>query len=686
MRRPVFPASTLAVFALYLACTVLLAWPLVLNIASSAMPGDPDTDLFVWTLAWNTHALTSAPWSIFESNIYYPERLTLAFSENLIGSTIFAAPVLWLTGDYVVMLNVTELISIPLSALGAFVLGRRLGFSVPAAILCGMFFAFAPARFFRVGQMHLTTIQWMPFCLAFLHAYLDGGRRRDLRLALVFFTLQTLASGHAAVLLAVAVVALLAYRVARGMPIAFGRRLRDVGVPGVLALIPAALLYVPYSRLQRDIDLRRTLQDWDTAPQSFLSSVSPLHQHVFAWTTGRDFTDGATAHLFPGFTVLLLALIAAGTGIAALVERRGAARLVATTLTIVGAAAATVAAYVFIWGHMRLRTIEGALVFTARDPWRPLLLAALAAGGRLALWRRVPPARPFGSAQPEAAARQHLTFYALLALLCVLLSLGPPLSLWPLVYDLPGFSFIRAHSRFMLLGMLALAVLGGGGFDRLTARWGAGARRTAAVVLGVIVLAECYTVPLPAHRSYSVQIPAADRWLATEPRPFVVAEVPANHHNDRLHSTYMLHSMAHWQKTVHGHSGIRTPWHLDFYSQLQDFPSAATLRRLADAGVTHVVVHPWLYAEEDWREVEAGLVTAEGLELAFDDGRDRVYRLRLRSEQDEEGGGASPHDLLGPEPQSSNPHNRMPNMTATTRVRTRKPPSRSRLTGVSPHQ
>jgi hypothetical protein len=620
-------ARLLQATALYFACTVLLAWPLVFNLGSSVMPGGPDTDLFIWTLAWNTHALTSAPWNIFESNIYYPERLTLAFSENLIGSTLFAAPLLWLTGDYMVMLNVTELISIPLSGLGAFLLGRRLGFTVPAALLCGMLFAFSPARFFRVGQIHLTTIQWMPFCLAYLHAYLDGGRRRHLHLAVVFFTLQTLASGHAAVFLGVAVVTLLAGRVLRGTPVAPIRRLRDFGLPGLAALLPAALLYIPYSRLQADIGLRRTLVDWETTPQSFLSSPTPLHQHVFSWFTNTDFTVDATAHLFPGFTALLLALGAAGCALAGVVQRRGVRRVAASVLTLIAVAAAAVAAYVFLWGPIRLRTVD-AIVFTSRDPWRPLVLAAVAFGGRAALWRRVPPRLPAFD-RSDAAARHHLMPYTLLAVASVLLSAGPPVSLWPLVYDLPGFSFIRGHSRFMLLGVLALAVIAAGGFDRLTARWSARARNAPAVVLGILILAECYTVPLPSHRRpYGVTIPAADRWLATEPRPFVVAEVPANHHDERLQSTYMLHSMAPWEKTVHGHSGIRTPWHVTFYRQLQHFPSAETLRMLAEAGVTHVVVHPGLYGEEAWRRVQADLDIAEGIELAYDDGWDRVYRLR----------------------------------------------------------
>ncbi|MBA2303597.1 MAG: hypothetical protein H0W08_13300 [Acidobacteria bacterium] len=129
-----------------------MAYPLALNPASSAMPGDPDTDLFIWTLAWNAHALVTDPLSIFDANIYHPHARTLAFSENLIGSTLFAGPVVWLTGDPLLALNVVALLSIVLSGLGGFILARRLGLRNDAAVLCGMVFAFSPARFFRIGQ------------------------------------------------------------------------------------------------------------------------------------------------------------------------------------------------------------------------------------------------------------------------------------------------------------------------------------------------------------------------------------------------------------------------------------------------------------------------------------------------------------------------------------------------------
>jgi len=86
-----------------------------------------DSDLFMWTLAWDAHAFVHQPLSIFDANIFFPNRGTLAYSENLIGSAFFAAPILWLTGNPVLAFNVISLLSCVLCGLGAYVLGRRVG-------------------------------------------------------------------------------------------------------------------------------------------------------------------------------------------------------------------------------------------------------------------------------------------------------------------------------------------------------------------------------------------------------------------------------------------------------------------------------------------------------------------------------------------------------------------------------
>jgi hypothetical protein len=220
-------------------------------------------------------------------------------------------------------------------------------------------------------------------------------------------------------------------------------------------------------------------------------------------------------------------------------------------------------------------------------------------------------------------------FYALLTVLTACLAAGPPIGLWPLVYWLPGFNFVRVPSRFVILGVLGLAVLAGIGFDRLTSRFRADARRNWAIALGMLLLVECAVVPLPVV-PYRVEIPAADRWLAGRPRPFVVAEAPVTT-SDRLQSIYMLHSTAHWQKTVHGHSGLRAPEHEELYHEMRYFPDEESLDHLQRLRVDYVVVHTAFYRPGEWPEVERRLAAFQSrLTLEYDDGAARVYAIRPR--------------------------------------------------------
>jgi hypothetical protein len=553
----------------YCALTVVLTWPLAPRAHEATLPVSPDTQLFIWTLAWDTHAVIHQPFAIFDSNIYYPERRTLAYSENLLGSTIFAAPVLWASGNPLLAMNVVALLSVVLGGLGAYLLAVRLGMRRDAAILAGAVFAFAPARLFRISQLHLTTIQWVPFTLAFLHTYLDSRRPRDLRLAIAFFTLQVLTSGHGAVFIIVAAAALIVYRLffaslssaSRILPAEAGSHpksrapspesrapssivslMKDVGLTGILLLVPAAVIAIPYHRVQVEMGLKRPLANWETVPVSFLASPTDLHMWIASLFTETKLGDVASAFLFPGIVPLVLAAVGLMTGIK-----------------------------------------------------RPL--------------------------RTNAAL-----FYGLLTLLAYLLSAGPPLGLWPLVYWLPGFNFLRVPSRFILLAVLGLGILSGIAFERLTATASTKARRIAIAVVGLLFAIECVSLPVPLD-TYRVNIPDADRWLATQPKPFVVAEMPV-FPSERYQTAYMLHSMAHWQKTVHGYSGMRPALHEVLFREMRRFPDEASIAHLLQLGVRYIVVHPDMYPPDDWKVVEPRLAqTDRRLTLKYSGPGGRVYAL-----------------------------------------------------------
>jgi len=629
----------------FAALTLVLTYPLSFDPGGRVLAIAADTDLFIWSLAWDAHALVTQPLSLFDANIYYPQARTLAYSENLLGGTLFSAPVWWLTGNAVLAMNVALLASCALCGAGAWLLARRVGLSQGAAFLAGVIFAFAPPRFLRLTQVHLAMIQWIPFVLAFLHSYLDSGRRRDLRLAAMFFSLQALSSGHGAVFAAVAGGALVVYRVALGESLDPGRRVRDLGLAGAVLLLPAVLVTLPYLAVQREMQLRRSLEDastWAVSAMSFLASPTHVHEFILSHVTDRRINDEAWAYLFPGYLPLILASVALIPA-----RRRGPSPGVlygsswsrtAFALEVVALVALAVLLYVIASGPIRWRIGEWTMV-SVRDTARVAILLVAALAGRAALVTRVPFAvgarvkrwRTRTRAWREMRRRDPRVFYALLAILALWLSASPPIGLWPAVYWLPGFNFIRVASRFTLLGILCLAVLAGFGFDRLAVRLTARRREMVSVALCVLLVAEFADIPLGTS-PYRVQAPAADLWLDRQPKPFSVAEVPVptahEGGEERRQTAFMLHSMAHWQKTVHGYSGLRPALHYELFRQLRLFPDGTSLARLTALGVDYVVVHIDLYPPGEWPVIEERLQQFDkAMKLVYSDETARVYAI-----------------------------------------------------------
>ena len=213
-------------------------------------------------------------------------------------------------------------------------------------------------------------------------------------------------------------------------------------------------------------------------------------------------------------------------------------------------------------------------------------------------------------------------FYTLLLVACALLAIGPPNGPWRFMYWLPGLSFIRVPSRFMILGTLAVAVLCAYGFERLVARLSRRAQWVTAAVVVAALIAEFAVVPFEVVASPR-EIPAADRWLANQPTPFVVAELP------RMDPTIpMLHSMAHWQKTVHGYSGWNPALSQSLAAALTSVPDTASLDALSEVGVTYLVVHVSMYSPEEWAGMATRLAGASPrLSLRYSDAEGRVYWL-----------------------------------------------------------
>lgn len=635
------PAAAAAAF--YVALTLLLTYPFSTRLATHVLSVGTDMDLAIWTIGWDVHAFTHQPWKIFDANIFYPFHNSLAYSENLIGSAIIAAPVLWLTDNTILAMNVVVLLSVMLSAFGAFLLARRLGLSTMAALLAGIVFGFAPPKFFRTDQLPISTVQWIPFTLLALHVYFDTHKARYLRIAIALFSLQAVTSGHGAAMLTLAVAMLLIWKWLTGEPAAFVQRFRDVGWQGALALVPALLIYIPYKFAQIEIGLKRELEDWTLATSSFFTSPTFVHEWLRAHAPDWHWLKGeADAWLFPGIVPIVLAIAAlwSHAALAAPAEPGRAWRRVALALEWLAALMLGFAAWVTMSGGVTVRS-GGAIVFSSHGatPW---IQCALLFVLRIALYRKAPLAispridrarRWFTVWRRSFNTRDHLWFYTSMLALCYWLAIGPPLGIWRWMYWMPGLNFVRVPSRFTVLGMLALGLIAASGFDRLTARVKRGARIAIFAACALCLVAEFATWPLGTE-PYAVDPPAIDRWVSTQPENMALLEMPLADsllvpRRERWTTNFMLHSMAHWKPLFVGFSGIQPPGYQDNYWKLVKFPDTESMAVARKLGLTHVILHTSLIHPTEVEETEARFARfADQLTLVHTEGEGRLYAIR----------------------------------------------------------
>ena len=152
----------LILVACLLACAT--SWPLITRLSHDVAVDLGDPLLQAWQVAWGGHALTNQPSDFFDSNAFWPENNSLAFSDALLG---YAPAGLLGSGatSALVRYNLLFLFAYALAFMGAYLLARQLGLGVLAAAVAGVAFAYAPWRLSQNGHLHVISSGGIPLSL-----------------------------------------------------------------------------------------------------------------------------------------------------------------------------------------------------------------------------------------------------------------------------------------------------------------------------------------------------------------------------------------------------------------------------------------------------------------------------------------------------------------------------------------
>ena len=537
----------------------------VLASLASSIASDPgDPLLTAAILDWNA---THIPWTHawYQFPIFSPTPDALTLSEHLLGVSVIAAPVQWLTGSPLVAYNITVLLTYPLSGLAMFALVRRLTKNTDAAFLAGLAYAFAPYRTGQLPHIQMLVSFGMPLALLGLHEYLDSRRRRWLVLFGVSWLLQGAANGYYLVYFTGVVVLWVAWFMAAR------RRWRDVGAVSatlIVASVPLVPILYRYGAVQRELGLSRNIGEIAGFGADIAGLLcAPARLTFWGWLRVACVPEG---ELFAG--VGLIALCVAGVifrlkttfrlkaeatdpqktrGFHLQVEgnRNNRLRVLAQrTALAIALLYGAIALVTVLWGPWRIDFPLRASASSADKPASVtlvfLLLSAL-------LSRRFHDIVRCGSTD---------TFYLLCAIVCWVLSWGPFPRLFgeAVLYQapyawfarLPGGESLRVPARIWMMAALCLAVFMGLGVARLLGQRRPRGARLLTVAAALALVGDGFT---------TIQVAAIPPAPLVPPTGKAVLRLPVGQVYPDIAAVY--HAVTQRYRSINGYSGYQPPYY-----------------------------------------------------------------------------------------------------------------------------
>ena len=300
-----------------LAITIVMTWPLAAGFGRLGRTAPGDGPFAIWNVSWVAHSLTTAPLSLFDANIFHPHTGTLAYSEINLIAGIVGIPGWLLTGNPYVTHNSALIFAFATSAVGMWLLARRLTGSPGAAAVAAVLYAYSPYFFAHTPHIQLLMGGGIPVALLLMY---DIAETRSIARGVVLgvaLAAQALACAYYGIFAGLLVgYAALVLAITRG-------RWRDlrywiaIATGAVVSLICVLPFFLPFVRLQQEEGFHRTLAEsvrYSANLSSYLAS--PAHAHGWLLAIIQDWPRFNEV-LFPGFLALTLAAVGLFAGIRA---------------------------------------------------------------------------------------------------------------------------------------------------------------------------------------------------------------------------------------------------------------------------------------------------------------------------------------------------------------------------------
>jgi len=630
-------AKNSLIFLLFLMFTAMMTYPIPLNLSSTVRdPGDPL--LNTWILAWDVRQITNMDIkNLFNANIFYPYRRTLAYSEHMFSNSLIALPILAFSGNPILAYNFILVLSFILNGFGMYLLAYYFTRDRDASIFSGFVYAFSPFMFDHLSHLQIISAWGIPFSLLFLHKFLDQEKCKNLLLFTFFYLFQILSNGYYAFYLTLFACFFIIYHTIKRRKYREMNFLVKMSLMVMIVVLIAGPFFYQYWLFRKETGfVRISVAHADILSYFATSGINRIYGKITAFLPRNE------SALFTGFTTAGLALI----GLRSFYTKkpklapRGPERhpmififyfvlillfLIAILIAITGGFKGNIFGF-----YVQATNSFGVLGYAVY-----LLLLRIILDKRLR-FRVI-------SLFPDNIKDANIKIYFFIMILSFLFTLGPEIHFlgkgtmlygpYLLLYKfVPGVDGLRVPSRFFIFFILSIGIFAAIGLKIILAKFG-GWRKYACWALFLLATAvEYLSIPIVLAEIPTMDnIPPIYLWLAKKEGDFSIIELPLPRKDQPpwvLECPRVYYSSYHWKKIFNGYSGYFPPLYEEMRKRMQEYPMEQNIDELKNLGIRYIIVHTSEYEPKELEYVLDSLTKHPGkVMLKNNFGNDFLYEL-----------------------------------------------------------
>lgn len=487
-----------------------------------------DGRLIAWLISWDIQMIFNDPLGVFDANIFYPNKNTLAYSEHFIGGSILATPVFLLSGGSpVASFNFLMITGFVLNAFSGFVLSRYLTKNYYASLIGGIIMGFASYRVISYAHLQNMLVFYIPFAILALIKFKETKQKRWLVLLGFCLFMQSFTSWYHMVFIFLAIGLFILYYYLYTKELVFKdfKYLLSTFIIVIALLLPFA---VPYLKFSSESEASYSIADQKAYSADFGGYLLPppntIIEDKITSEIGIQKVRWAENINFLGYSAIFLAVI----GIFSFDRRSKLKIKINKKILIFGLV-------LLVFGILSFGPFLHLFDKQYRIPLPYLLIYYIA-----------PPLRFI-----RAVSRYSTVVVVMLSVLS-------------------SFGYVKIINRLKTKSKVYVYVL--------------------TLLIGFIILFEYYPAT-KLNPQVDVENPLVYEYIKDSEDIVALVELPI-HVDPFVTTGYIYNAGIHFKPIVNGYSGYQPPEYIFTQLILKDNASDIGLKYLYDLGVSHVLINP----------------------------------------------------------------------------------------------